>query len=160
MLIILEFGHIYNAMKNYLKILLLLILAGCKQGDLEFTQGGKEFSINYDNEIVVLNVWADWCPPCIKEFPYFNKLNELEGVTVLGFHFDQFDLISNEDVMNSLTKFDVQFKNLKTDPREIWGMDIPDHVPTTYIIENGEITKELIKPQTYDSLLAELGLSQ
>ncbi len=58
--------------------------------------------------------------PCIKEFPYFNKLNELEGVTVLGFHFDQFDLISDEDVMSALTKFDVQFKNLKTDPREIW----------------------------------------
>ena len=160
MLIILEFGHINKAMKNYMKILLLLILASCKQGDLEFTQGGKEFSINYDNEIVVLNVWADWCPPCIKEFPYFNKLNELEGVTVLGFHFDQFDLISDEDVMSSLTKFNVQFKNLKTDPREIWGMDIPDHVPTTYIIEKGKITKELIKPQTYDSLIAELGLSQ
>ena len=160
MLIILEFGHINKAMKNNLKILLLLILAGCKQGDLEFTQGGNEFSINYDNEIVVLNVWADWCPPCIKEFPYFNKLNELEGVTVLGFHFDQFDLISDEDVISALTKFNVQFKNLKTDPREIWGMDIPDHVPTTYIIENGQIIKELIKPQTYDSLIAELGLSQ
>ena len=62
--------------------------------------------------------------------------------------------------MSALTKFDVQFKNLKTDPREIWGMDIPDHVPTTYIIEKGKITKELIKPQTYDSLIAELGLSQ
>ena len=84
MLIILEFGHIYKAMKNYLKILLLLILAGCKQGDLEFTQGGKEFSINYDNEIVVLNVWADWCPPCIKEFPYFNKLNELIQFIKIG----------------------------------------------------------------------------
>ena len=94
-----------------------------------------------------------------KRVPYFNKLNELEGVTVLGFHFDQFDLISDEDVMSALTKFDVQFKNLKTDPREIWGMDIPDHVPTTYIIENGNY-KELIKPQTYDSLIAELGLSQ
>ena len=128
-------------MKNLMKILSLIILVSCKQGDLEFTKGGKEFSINYDNTIVVLNIWADWCPPCIKEFPYFNKLNELEGVTVLGFHFDQFDLISDEDVMSALTKFDVQFKNLKTDPREIWGMDIPDHVPTTYIIENGKLQK-------------------
>ena len=140
-------------MKNLMKILSLIILVSCKQGDLEFTKGGKEFSINYDNTIVVLNIWADWCPPCIKEFPYFNKLNELDGVTVLGFHFDQFDLISDEDVINSLNKFDVQFKNLKTDPREIWGMDIPDHVPTTYIIEwaNYKRTNKAPNLQFFDS---------
>ena len=43
-------------------------------------------------KIIVLNIWADWCPPCIIEMPYFNKLDKLPEVTVLGFHFDQFDL--------------------------------------------------------------------
>ena len=29
-----------------------------------------------DDEILVLNFWATWCAPCIKELPYFEALNE------------------------------------------------------------------------------------
>jgi hypothetical protein len=32
-------------------------------------------------------------------------------------------------------------------------MEIPVHVPTTYIIKNNEIVETLITPQTYESLL-------
>ena len=42
---------------------------------------------------------------------------------------------------------------METDPREIWGMEIPVHVPTTYIIKNNLIVKTLITPQTYESLV-------
>ena len=34
------------------------------------------------------------------------------------------------------------------------------NIKTEFFGKNGQITKELIKPQTYDSLIAELGLSQ
>ena len=102
---------------------------------------------------VVLNIWADWCPPCIVEMPYFNKLNELEDVVVLGFHFDQFDVLETEEVNRLIKKFKVEFNNIETDPRDIWGMEIPVHVPTTYIIKNNEIIETLITPQTYESLI-------
>jgi len=29
-----------------------------------------------DNKIHVVNFWATWCAPCIKELPYFEKINE------------------------------------------------------------------------------------
>ena len=92
-------------------------------------------------------------PPCIVEMPYFNKLNEQEDIVVLGFHFDQFDVLETTEVIKLLQKFDVKFRNKKTDPRDIWGMEIPVHVPTTYIIRNNEIIKTLITPQTYESLI-------
>lgn len=28
-----------------------------------------------DNKIHVVNFWATWCAPCVKELPYFEKLN-------------------------------------------------------------------------------------
>ncbi|OEJ99048.1 thioredoxin [Flavivirga aquatica] len=30
-----------------------------------------------DDKVYVINFWATWCAPCVKELPYFEKLNEL-----------------------------------------------------------------------------------
>ncbi len=31
---------------------------------------------NKDNKVYVINFWATWCRPCVKEMPAFNKLYE------------------------------------------------------------------------------------
>ena len=131
---------------------LLILLTSCSRTDIDITQGGDISSEQLKDKIVVLNIWADWCPPCIVEMPYFNKIDEQENIVVLGFHFDQFDVLANEEVNRLINKFDMKFMNMETDPREIWGMEIPVHVPTTYIIKNNEIVETLITPQTYESL--------
>jgi|TARA_B100000242_G_scaffold294097_1_gene274733 thiol-disulfide isomerase/thioredoxin len=139
-----------------MRVLVLLVsflLASCSKNDIELSQGDSLSSKSLEEKTVVLNIWADWCPPCIVEMPYFNKLNEQEDIVVLGFHFDQFDVLETTEVIKLLQKFDVKFRNMKTDPRDIWGMEIPVHVPTTYIIRNNEIIKTLITPQTYESLI-------
>ncbi|WP_142783845.1 TlpA disulfide reductase family protein [Changchengzhania lutea] len=38
--------------------------------------GLEEFLNNHDDKIHVVNFWATWCAPCVKELPYFEKLNE------------------------------------------------------------------------------------
>ena len=138
--------------------LILFFLASCTKQDIEISQGGSLSSEALKDKVVVLNIWADWCPPCIVEMPYFNKLNEQKNIVVLGFHFDQFDVLGTEEVKRLLQKFNVEFSNMKTDPRDIWGMEIPVHVPTTYIIKNNEIIETLITPQTYESLVQETNI--
>ncbi len=33
---------------------------------------GKTYSSSdFKNKIIILNFWASWCPPCLKEFPHF-----------------------------------------------------------------------------------------
>ena len=131
---------------------LIIFLSSCQRGDLEISQGGFLSSKELSNEVVVLNIWADWCPPCIKEMPYFNKLDKHPEITVLGFHFDQFDTLPNEEVNRLINKFNIDFKNLSTDPRNLWGLDLPDSVPTTYIIKNGEILDAITYPLTPEKL--------
>jgi thiol-disulfide isomerase/thioredoxin len=36
-----------------------------------------------DNKVHVVNFWATWCAPCIKELPYFEALNKRKNVEVL-----------------------------------------------------------------------------
>lgn len=38
-------------------------------------KGFKSFLNRKDDKIYVINFWATWCAPCVKELPYFEKLN-------------------------------------------------------------------------------------
>lgn len=92
-----------------------------------------------DNEVVVLNIFASWCGPCKKEFPYMESVYEkykdkMEIVAVSG------DLVLDE--MEDMIKykeehgltFPVGMKNESIDSLTVGGY------PTTYIIDrNGNI---------------------
>jgi thiol-disulfide isomerase/thioredoxin len=52
------------------------------------------------DRILVINFWATWCAPCIKEIPYFEKLNaEDKNAEVVLVSMD-YDLDPNTDKVN------------------------------------------------------------
>lgn len=57
----------------------------------------------YRGKVVLLNVWATWCPPCVKEIPDLNEIYHEykdKGVVVLGLSLD----VSAEDVREALNR--------------------------------------------------------
>lgn len=52
--------------------------------------GAQSVSLKqYRGKIVVLNFWADWCPPCIEEFPSLIQLQkQMPNIVVLAVAFD------------------------------------------------------------------------
>lgn len=57
------------------------------------TMAGEEISLSdFKGKVVILDFWATWCPPCVKEIPHFNELAQEykdEGLVVFGVSVDR-----------------------------------------------------------------------
>lgn len=114
-----------------------------------------------DENIHVVNFWATWCAPCIKEIPHFEKVNkEVEGVDVTLVSID------NEDDFERLTKFvgkkgyesDVAVVTYTDDQKLIDTVDknwTGGNIPVT-VIYNKHKKKFISGSVTHDELMAEI----
>lgn len=66
---------------------------GTKEGEIlpDFSitcLNGQRFSLSaQEGKIVVINLWATWCTPCVKELPNFDRLQaERQDIAVLALH--------------------------------------------------------------------------
>lgn len=67
---------------------------GIKAADFKLTDlDGKTVKLSdYKGKVVILDFWATWCPPCVKEIPHFNQLSKTygaKGLVVLGVSVDE-----------------------------------------------------------------------
>ena len=69
-------------MRYILPILVVLLMVSCKEESKEITftevdYNGLEKVLNKQgNKTYVVNFWATWCAPCVKELPYFERINK------------------------------------------------------------------------------------
>ena len=134
-----------------IQLFCLLLLFACQKNDIEVFNGSNTNLTKLEGSWVVINYWADWCAPCIKEIPELNEFAyENKDIFVFTFNFDQLD---QEDLAPIAKKFNIEVPSLVTHPRDIWGIQTPPAVPATFFINpNGELSLSLFRPQTKDSL--------
>tara|TARA_B100000405_G_scaffold165908_1_gene115972 strand:+ start:36 stop:488 length:453 start_codon:yes stop_codon:yes gene_type:complete len=134
-----------------IQLFCLLLLFACQKNDIEVFNGSNTNLTKLEGSWVVINYWADWCAPCIKEIPELNEFaHENEDIFVFTFNFDQLD---QEDLAPIAKKFNIEVPSLVTHPRDIWGIQTPPAVPATFFINpNGELSLSLFRPQTKDAL--------
>jgi len=85
---------------------------------------------NYKGKIVVLNFWATWCAPCIKEMPELNKLQSKyqdQGLTVIALSDEDKERLIEFSKKNPLTVTAAYSKEFD------WA-DIQTERPMTFLI--------------------------
>ena len=151
--------------KTILYSLYLLVLISCHTdikerknvSDLEAIQL-KTLFVDLDNKLVdltqykgkriVLNYWATWCGPCIKEMPGLKKAEE-----ILENHNYTFLLVSDETIdkiSEFITNRSFDFNFLKSS-KSIEALGIYS-LPTSYIFdENGKKIETIVGTIAWDS---------
>ena len=142
-----------------------VLLLGCNTGitnnknvsDLESLQLKTSFVDLYENNLdlsvykgkrIVINYWATWCGPCIKEIPSIKRAEEI--LEDYGYIF----LLVSDETISKISKFkndrnfDLNFLR-SIESYETLGIY---SMPTSYIFdENGKIIETIVGAIEWDS---------
>lgn len=119
-------------------------LSGQKAPDftLKDINGNSVSLSSFKGNVILLNFWAKWCPPCRAEIPSLNKLNDIlkkKGLVILAVSTDR----SVVDVKDFLKKTPVNFTvlvdyNLNVS-RSLYKVFM---MPTTFLIDKRGVIVE------------------
>lgn len=158
----------YLKVKNSVKIafysLCIVLLMNCtdihqskKASDLEYVQlktslvdlnQNKVNLTSFKGKKVVINYWATWCSPCIKEMPELKRAEEILQNYNYIFLLVSDETISKINTFKNEKKFDFNFLK-SVNSNEINGIY---SLPTTYIFdENGKKVETFVGVVSWDS---------
>ena len=108
---------------------------------------------DYRGKVIVLNIWATWCAPCIYEMPSFARLRTAlpdSGLAIVAVSVDE--LVGGDSVRafakNLGVNFDVLLDSSATIARDYQVTGYPE---TFVIAKDGTIRKKWIGPLEWDS---------
>ena len=114
---------------------------------------GKLYTLHdFENKVIILNFWATWCPPCVKEFPQLLELASLKRDEVI------LVLMSVDENTDEINRFIAQLPDASREqlamPHVIIAQDTDKHIahdlfgsvkyPETYIIDRDLLIKRKV----------------
>ncbi len=117
---------------------------------------GKKYDAkSMRGKYLVVNYWATWCRPCIKEMPEFQALaSSRSDVALLGLAYEDTE---EKDLVAFLSKLKVTYPNAKVDVYGAppVGASAPKGLPTTYVFApDGKFLKVFLGPVTAKDIVA------
>lgn len=137
------------------------LLAGCERGDHpgNLNKPAPEFTISdgvqsadlakLRGKVVVLNLWATWCAPCVEELPSLLAMQkELPNVAIVAISLDQDDTTYRE----FLARHHVDLVTIRDESGRINSLYGTAQIPETYVIDrNGMLRRKFVSAQNWTS---------
>jgi thiol-disulfide isomerase/thioredoxin len=104
-----------------------------------------------DRKAVLMNFWASWCLPCKVEMPELIALHEEyddEGLAVLGVTVNDLP----RDARSFVEEMGVPYPSVIGTPAMLESYGVSPWLPTTLLIQDGNVVREWVGPQTRNEL--------
>jgi thiol-disulfide isomerase/thioredoxin len=126
------------------------------------TLDGKPFDLAVQRgKWVIVNYWATWCVPCIKEMPDISRFVSAhkDKVAAIGLAYDDSD---KADIQAFLVKHPVSYPVAQvTMDKPLKDFDEPRGLPTTWLIgPDGKVAKRFVGTVNEASLGQAIGLGK
>jgi peroxiredoxin len=144
-------------------ILFCLLLAGCDRGSVPRGIGGQapDFSLGegqgtvslrqFRGQVVVLNFWASWCPPCIDETPSLVEMQrrlKARGITVVAISSDE----DEQAYRRFIRQYGINFTTARDPSERVEHLYGTVKIPETYIIDrSGVLRRKFVSEVNWDS---------
>ena len=123
------------------------------------TLDGKSFDLSKQSgKWVIVNFWATWCSPCLKELPDISAFvaAHKDSVVAIGLDYEEAE---KADVEKFLEKHPLTYPVAQVDtdnpPKDF---DTPKGLPNTYVIApDGHVAKAFLGPVTAKDLADAIG---
>ena len=113
------------------------------------TIDGKTYDLaQHQGKWVVVNFWATWCGPCLKEMPELSALDAMrEHVEVIGLAYEDIAPAAMQAFLKSHpVVYPVAILDTFDPPKDF---DTPRGLPTTYLIApDGKVARQFVGPVT------------
>lgn len=127
------------------------------EATFERPDGSPVTLASHRGEIILLNFWGSWCPPCLVEIPHLVRVqNRLQrwGGTIIG---PAVDSGSGEDVLRFAREQGVNYPVwLASFDVSVGVFGAPGYPYTLLIDRNGIIRRRYLGPQTEATLLRDV----
>ena len=144
-------------------VLASVLLSACYSGSRpphvgspakEFTVADSDHSVGlnqYRGQVVLVNFWATWCPPCVEELPSLMTLQERmkdRGIVVVGVSID----VDGDAYHRFLKLHNINFVTVRDPEQKVASMYGTSGWPETYIIDRqGVLRRKFVGPVDWNA---------
>ena len=142
-------------------VLAVLAITGCERGDHPTNIGkpAAQFVVSDGTQtvdlsklrgkVVVLNLWATWCAPCLEELPSLIKLHhDMPDIDIVAVSIDQDDQVYRK----FLTQRGIDFTTVRDESQHINALYGTAQIPETYVIDRqGVLRRKFVSAQNWTS---------
>ncbi len=146
---------------SFFAIVSLALALGCNRGshpaqtdklapDFTVSDGTSTVTLShYRGQVVLLNFWATWCPPCIEEMPSLLQLHRMDpSLVIVGVSIDE----DPDAYANFVRTRHVDFITVRDPRQKAASLFHTDMWPETYVIDRkGIIRRKFVGAQDWTS---------
>jgi len=89
----------------------------------------------YQGQVLYIDFWASWCPPCLKSFPFMDKIQKQykdKGLKVIAINLDEQKAQAKDFMLRTPVAFTIAFDNDGRDCAQSFNVMA---MPSSYLID-------------------------